>query len=59
MSFDLHEVQGALRKAWSLSTSRKWTASNPVDCADGELGATNDELAELRAAFQKDRTKSG
>ena len=30
MSFDPDEVQSALRKAWSLSTSGKWTADNPA-----------------------------
>src|SRR3954469_10202169 len=30
MSFDPDEVRRALRKAWSLSTSSQWTASNPA-----------------------------
>ncbi|MDI3559042.1 hypothetical protein [Bradyrhizobium sp. Arg816] len=108
MSFDPDEVQHALRKAWSLSTSSQWTPDNPAagqcnvtallvhelyggellktplpagdhfynriegkrydftasqfdrpiayvdlltDRADAELGATSDQLAELRAAF--------
>ncbi|UQR66696.1 hypothetical protein LRP30_16200 [Bradyrhizobium sp. C-145] len=109
MDFDPDEVQGALRKAWSLSTASQWTADNPAagQCnvtallihdlfggdllktplpqgdhfynriegrrydftacqfdqpiaymdlpanrADAELGATNGQLAELRAAFE-------
>lgn len=116
MSFDPDEVQGALRKAWSLSTASQWTPSNPAagQCnvtsllihdlfgdellktplpagdhfynrigdrrydftasqfdqpivymdlpanrVDAEQGATRDELAELRAAFQGHRTKLG
>lgn len=112
MSFDPDDVQRTLRKAWSLSTARKWTADNPaagqcnvtsllihelfggdllktplpagdhfynwiegkrydftasqfdqpiayVDLpanrTEAERGATDDELAELRAAFQKSR----
>ncbi|WBL81606.1 hypothetical protein I3J27_14730 [Bradyrhizobium xenonodulans] len=31
----------------------------PTDRADAEQGATSDQLAELRAAFQENRTKSG
>jgi hypothetical protein len=31
----------------------------PANRADAELGATHDELAELRAAFHRHRTKSG
>lgn len=31
----------------------------PTDRADAELGATNDQLAELRVAFQERRSKSG
>ena len=31
----------------------------PTNRADAELGATNDQLAELRAAFQRHRTKLG
>ncbi|MCK1278347.1 hypothetical protein IVB46_24300 [Bradyrhizobium sp. 61] len=115
MSFDPDEVQSALRKAWSLSTSSQWTPNNPAagqcnvtallvhelfggellktrlpagdhfynriegrrydftasqfdqpiayvdlltDRADAELGATSDQLAELRAAFQEHRTRS-
>jgi hypothetical protein len=30
MSFDPDEVQRALRKAWSLSTSSQWTPGNPA-----------------------------
>lgn len=30
MSFDPDEVQRALRKAWSLSTSSQWTPNNPA-----------------------------
>ncbi|MGY8631075.1 hypothetical protein RAD15_01085 [Bradyrhizobium sp. 14AA] len=115
MRFDPDEVQRALRKAWSSSTSSQWTANNPaagqcnvtsllihelfggdllktplpagdhfynriggrrydftasqfdqpiayVDLptnrADAVQGATNGQLAELRAAFQR-RTESG
>lgn len=115
MRFDPDEVQGVLRKAWSLGTASQWTANNPAagqcnvtsllihelfggdllktplpagdhfynridglrydftasqfdqpvaymdlptDRADAELGATDDQLAELRAAFQEHRTKS-
>lgn len=115
MRFDPDEVQGVLRKAWSLVTASQWTANNPAagqcnvtsllihelfggdllktplpagdhfynridglrydftasqfdqpvaymdlptDRADAELGATDDQLAELRAAFQEHRTKS-
>lgn len=116
MSFDPDDVQSALRKAWSASTSSTWTPNNPAagqcnvtsllihelfggdllktplpagdhfynriggrrydftasqfdqpiaymdlrtDRTDAELGATSDELAELRAAFQEHRAKSG
>jgi hypothetical protein len=116
MSFDPDDVQGAPRKAWSLSTASRWTPDNPAagQCnvtsllihelfggdvlktplpagdhfynriggrrydftasqfdqpivytdllanrVDAELGATKDQLAELRAAFQEHRTKSG
>jgi hypothetical protein len=31
----------------------------PANRTDAELGATHDELAELRAAFQEHRTKAG
>ena len=31
----------------------------PANRADAELGATHDELVELRAAFQEHRTQSG
>ena len=115
MRFDPDEVQGVLRKAWSLATASQWTANNPAagqcnvtsllihelfggdllktplpagdhfynridglrydftasqfdqpvayldlptDRADAELGATDDQLAELRTAFQEHRTKS-
>ncbi|MCS3501931.1 hypothetical protein M2189_008558 [Bradyrhizobium japonicum] len=114
MSFDPDEVQRALRKAWSLSTSSQWTPNNPAagqcnvtallvhelfggellktplpaadhfynriegrrydftasqfdrpityvdlltDRADAELGATSDQLAELRAAFLRHCTR--
>ncbi|MET3964722.1 MULTISPECIES: YunG family protein [Bradyrhizobium] len=114
MSFDPDEVQSALRKAWSLSTSSQWTPNNPAagqcnvtallvhelfggellktplpagdhfynriegrrydftanqfdqpiayvdllaDRADAELGATSNQLAELRAAFLRRRTR--
>ena len=30
MSFDPDDVQRTLRKAWSLSTARQWTAINPA-----------------------------
>ncbi|SDH97061.1 hypothetical protein SAMN05216338_1015168 [Bradyrhizobium sp. Rc2d] len=30
MEFDPDEVQGALRKAWSLSTASQWTTDNPA-----------------------------
>ncbi|KYK44585.1 hypothetical protein [Bradyrhizobium sp. 191] len=30
MSFDADQVQSALRKAWSLATASRWTASNPA-----------------------------
>ena len=30
MNFDPDEVQRALRKAWSLSTSSQWTVDNPA-----------------------------
>ena len=30
MRFDPDEIQRALRKAWSLTTSSQWTASNPA-----------------------------
>ncbi|WP_314945452.1 hypothetical protein [Bradyrhizobium cosmicum] len=116
MRFDPDEVQGVLRKAWSLSTASKWTANNPAagQCnvtsllvhevfggdllktplpagdhfynriegrrydftasqfdrpiayldlpaqrADAESGATSDQLAELRAAFQEQLAVSG
>ncbi|RQH14811.1 hypothetical protein [Bradyrhizobium sp. RP6] len=116
MSFDPDDIQRTLRKAWSLSTARQWTANNPAagQCnvtallvqelfggdllktplpagdhfynriegrrydftasqfdqpivykdlptsrAEAELGATRDQLAELRAAFQNHHTKSG
>jgi hypothetical protein len=116
MSFDPDEIQSALRQAWSLSTARQWTPTNPAagQCnvtsllihelfggellktplpagdhfynriggrrydftasqfdqpvaymdlpanrTDAELGATHDELVELRAAFQAHRTQSG
>ncbi|QOZ48883.1 hypothetical protein XH89_24125 [Bradyrhizobium sp. CCBAU 53340] len=36
-NFDPDEVQGALRKAWSLSTASQWTAVNP---AAGQCNAT-------------------
>lgn len=115
MSFDPDEIQSTLRKAWSLSTARQWTASKPAagQCnvtsllihelfggelmktplpagdhfynriegrrydftssqfdrpiayadllasrADAELGATNDQLTELRAAFRKHFVRS-
>ncbi|MEY9183939.1 hypothetical protein ABIG06_005514 [Bradyrhizobium sp. USDA 326] len=116
MSFDPDDVQRTLRKAWSLSTARQWTANNPAagQCnvtallvqelfggdllktplpagdhfynriegrrydftasqfdqpiaykdlptsrAEAELGATRDQVAELRAAFQNHHMKSG
>ncbi|WFU22076.1 hypothetical protein QA649_28780 [Bradyrhizobium sp. CB1717] len=115
MSFDPDDVQRALSKAWSLSTSSQWRADNPaagqcnvtsllihdhfggdllktplpagdhfynriegtrydftasqfdrpiayVDLptnrAEAELGATGEQLAELRAAFQRHRPQS-
>ncbi|MCK1739523.1 hypothetical protein IVA80_01205 [Bradyrhizobium sp. 139] len=116
MSFDPDEVQSALRKAWSASTSSTWTPNNPAagqcnvtsllihelfggellktpqpagdhfynriegrrydftasqfdqpiaytdvltDRVDAELGATGDQLAELRIAFRVHCMKSG
>ena len=115
MSFDPDEVQRALRKAWSLTTTSQWTPTNPAagQCNvtslliqglfggellktrlpagdhfynriggrrydftasqfdqpiaymdlpanryDAERGATEEQLAELTAAFQRHRTRS-
>ncbi|EJN15540.1 hypothetical protein PMI42_00915 [Bradyrhizobium sp. YR681] len=44
MNFDPDEVQRALRKAWSLSTSSQWTASNP---AAGQCNVTSLLIHEL------------
>jgi hypothetical protein len=44
MSFDPDEVQSALRKAWSSSTSSQWTADNP---AAGQCNVTALVIHEL------------
>lgn len=44
MSFDPDEVQSALRKAWSLSTSSQWSADNP---AAGQCNVTSLLVHEL------------
>lgn len=44
MDFDPDELQRALRKAWSLSTSSQWTADNP---AAGQCNVTSLLIHEL------------
>lgn len=44
LSFDPDQVQDALRKAWSLSTSSQWTANNP---AAGQCNVTSLLVHEL------------
>jgi hypothetical protein len=44
MNFDPDDIQGALRKAWSPSTSRQWTAENP---AAGQCNVTSLLVHEL------------
>ncbi|MHB0767069.1 YunG family protein [Bradyrhizobium sp. 5.13L] len=44
LRFDPDQVQDALRKAWSLSTSSQWTANNP---AAGQCSVTSLLVHEL------------
>lgn len=44
LSFDPDQIQDALRKAWSLSTSSQWTANNP---AAGQCNVTSLLVREL------------
>ena len=44
LSFDPNQIQDALRKAWSLSTSSQWTANNP---AAGQCNVTSLLVHEL------------
>jgi hypothetical protein len=44
LSFDPDQIQDALRKAWSLSTSSQWTANNP---AAGQCNVTSLLVHEL------------